>query len=82
MIVVSSFYEKKVKSNNERNPLYYLLFYINITATERLRKEGSTSDPYDLNEWGYTCTAMVITEIRKVVRLIKSLKIIKVRIMG
>lgn len=49
--------------------IYY--FYINITATERLRKEGSTSDPYDLNEWGYTCTAMVITEIRKVERLIK-----------
>jgi hypothetical protein len=36
----------------------------NITATERLRKEGITSDQHDLNEWGNTCTAMVSTENR------------------
>lgn len=67
---------KRLSPIMNETPYIIYYFYINITATERLRKEGSTSDPYDLNEWGYTCTAMVITEIRKVERLIKSLKII------
>jgi len=49
----------------------------NITVVEMLREEGTTSDQHDLNEWGHTCAAMILTEKRKTEKLIKKEKISK-----